>query len=204
MNDEEESRTIMPNYQNSRRFARIARTIDFFSLHFSLACACFWSRVRIRAVRWVFFKAAMVATNDSVHPNIFASFPRLYFVGFESLSRRISATTSSDARGGPSLLADGRMRGGRGPRIGEGFRRRSGELGAVDNEKGEGAVGGGRCMKVRSSSFNEVIVAFGLLMSGSEAWKAGLSEVPGFGRGCRVAYERVNDRAEESRLLKFI
>lgn len=197
-------RTATPNYQNSRRLARTARTIDFFSLHLSLASACFWSRARIRAFRCVFFKAAMPATNDSVHPNIFASFPRLYFLGSESLRRRISATSSSDARGGWILFADGRMKGGRGPRIGEGFRRRSGELGAVDREKGEGAVGGGRCMKVTSWSFNEVTVAFGLLMSGSGAWYAGLSEVPGFGRGYRVAYDRVKDNEQKSCLLKFI
>jgi hypothetical protein len=87
---------------------------------------------------------------------------------------------------------------------GDGLGRSSGELGAVDNENGEGAVGGGRCINVTSWSSNFVTVALGLLTSGSEAWNAGLSEVPGFGRGCRVAYERVKDETEEIVRFQFI
>lgn len=61
------------------------------------------------------------------------------------------------------------MEGGRGPVTGDGSRR-SGEVGAVVSENGEGAVGGGLWMNVKSSSSKGVTAAFGLLTSGSGAW----------------------------------
>lgn len=81
-----------------------------------------------------------------MHPNIFASFPRLYSAGSERRNRRISATTSSDARGGCTFCADGRMKGGRGMSVDSrgGGGLRSGDTGAVVKENGDGGVGGGR------------------------------------------------------------
>jgi len=65
------------SYQNSRLLTLIAFTISFLSLHFSLAAACTSSRFITNPFLFVFGKPAMLATNVWVHPNIFASFPRL-------------------------------------------------------------------------------------------------------------------------------
>lgn len=62
------------------------------------------------------------------------------------------------------------MEGGRGPVMGDGSGRSSGEVGAVVSENGEGVVGGGRWINVRSSSSKGVTAALGLLTSGSGAW----------------------------------
>ncbi len=56
-------------------------------------------------------------------------------------------------------------------------------------------------MNVKFSSLRMVVVALGLFRRGSGAWYGGLSEVPGFGLGCRVAYPREKERTEEIRLF---
>lgn len=61
------------------------------------------------------------------------------------------------------------MNGGSGELVGGVDGRRSGDTGSVVKDRGEGAVGGGRCMNVKSSSGNVVTAALGLLTKGSGA-----------------------------------
>lgn len=92
----------------------------------------------------------------------------VYLLGLAVLSFRISAISSVETLRGGSLSADGRIRGGRGtfPSL---RGRRSGDVGLVVNEYGEGAVGGGRWINVKSSSGKAVSTAFGLSAKGSGA-----------------------------------
>lgn len=96
--------------------------------------------------------------------------------------------SSADTRSGSTFSAeDGLISGGSGESVTGHLGRSSGDEGSVVKDCGEGAVGGGRWMKVRLSSGNAVTVAFGLFIKGSGALYGGRSAVPGFGRGHRVA-----------------
>lgn len=72
-------------------------------------------------------------------------------------------------------------------------RRRRGEAGAVVNECGEGAEGGGRWMNVRpGASESSLMIAFVDVVSGSRGRGSGFS-------ARRVAYVRISDRDDFGR-----
>ena len=103
---------------------------------------------------------------------------------------RISAITSSEARGGREACftaAEGRMCGGSAPLVVVlDAGRNKGDAGLSNRENGEGAVGGGRWMSVIVVPFAVVIVcadAWGEVVRGSGKRWGGRSEVPGLGRG---------------------
>ena len=167
-------------YHNSRLFALISLTNVFFSLQPARSPLLLSSSFLIAAFLWLFFNAATAPTNVWVQPNILASLLRVYVCGSERLSCLIFSTSSSDRRSSSGLLLRlGRLIGGNNGRgvpvfpsvvvSGLGFDDdwRRGDAGAVVSEKGEGAVGGGRCINVKFSSGSWVTTAFGLPSNGS-------------------------------------
>lgn len=137
-------------YQNSLLLFLIATTNAFFSVHPLLTSSCFPSNAALFALLPLFGNAATPLTNPFVHPNFFANFPHVHTAGSEARSLRISAITSSVARGGRFacfVAAEGRMCGGSAPLVAVPVvvgGLKSADAGLSQRENGEGAVGGGR------------------------------------------------------------
>lgn len=182
------------HHQNSLLFFRISLASDFLCPHFCLTFSCLTSCSLRNTLLWGRFKAATCATKFSEQLNRFASTARVYFLESWWRSFLISSMTSSDTRGVSGFAAEGRRRGGSWVSIfgssGKG-RRNRGDAGAVVRENGEGAVGGGRWMNVKSDS-SFVTVAIGLSMSGSTGRYGGRGTLRFLYVRLRVALVRTN------------
>ena len=103
--------------------------------------------------------------------------------------------SSFDSRSGSGLYSDGRSKGGSAPPADVAGRKR-GEAGSSVVEKGDGADGGGRRIKVSLSPSNGMTTALGLLGSGSGKRAGGFS-------GRRVAYVLQRARLDPNRNLSM-